>query len=276
MLTKRGDTLWVKTTGSVLRDQSGQVVAFQSLIEDISDARKTEQERNRLFAAVTQQREQLKALTHRLTAAEEIEQKRLARELHDQIGQRLTAVSLNLNVIAAYIDTNVPQNALLQDRLTDSAELVEQMGEQIRDLTLHLRPAVLDDYGLEAALEWYGNHFANRHGIAVKIIRKNELPRLTEQVENTLFRITQEALTNIVKHANATVVKIFLENSPDAVQMIIEDNGSGFETTDTSESVNNRSLGIVSMAERAEALQGKFRIESAVNEGTRVFVEVPT
>jgi signal transduction histidine kinase len=189
------------------------------------------------------------------------------------VGQSLTALGINLNIV----QTQMPKEAtdLVRSRLDDSLALVEQTTERIRDVMADLRPPVLDDYGLIAALHWYGEQFASRTGIAVDVRGEELNPRLSAEVETVLFRIAQEALTNVTKHAQATKVMMAAKVDDETVRLVVADDGVGFDPTRLSESGERWGWGLLNMTERAEAAGGRCRIESAPTQGTRITVEVP-
>jgi two-component system sensor histidine kinase UhpB len=139
----------------------------------------------------------------------------------------------------------------------------------------NLRPPVLDDYGLVAALRWYGDQFAQRTGISVDVIGEEPIPRLTAQVETALFRVAQEALTNVAKHAQASHVKVSLAMSNKSLQLTIADNGIGFLPDHLAEP-DYQGWGLLTITERSEAIGGSCQIISNPNKGTRVVVEVPS
>jgi signal transduction histidine kinase len=230
-------------------------------------------ENARLFEVTRQQREKLRTLAAWLAEAEEAERRRLARELHDQVGQNLTALSINLNFVRAQAAEGLAD--VVRSRLDDSLALIEQTVECIRRVMADLRPPVLDNHGLVAALRWYGSQIATRTGIAIIVQGEEPVPRLPTSVETALFRIAQEALTNVVKHAQATQVTITLEVNAATACLVIADNGIGFEVTRLLSSDGHRGWGLLSMAERAEGVGGHCRIESRPGQGTRVVVEVP-
>jgi len=225
-----------------------------------------------LYEAVTQQREQLRTLTMRLGEAEEAERQRLARELHDQVGQNLTALGINLNIVRS----RIPEEAadVARSRIDDSLALVEQTTERIRGVMADLRPPVLDDYGLVAALRWYGAQFALRVGITVTVQGEEQAPRLAAAIENALFRIAQEALTNVAKHAQATQATVAVEIDDGTVRLVVADDGVGFDRARVGGPGGRRGWGLLTMAERAEAVGGHCRVESRPQQGTRVVVEV--
>jgi PAS domain S-box-containing protein len=247
----------------------GKGTAFGStvvVVRDITDRVQAEE-------ALHQYAERLRALATQMAEVEEAERQRLARELHDQVGQSLTALGINLNIV----QTQIPKEAtdLLRSRLDDSLALVEQTTERIRDVMADLRPPVLDDYGLMAALRWYGEQFTSRTGIAVDVHGEELDPRLPADVETVLFRITQEAVTNVAKHAQATQVIMAVEVDDETVRLVIADNGVGFDPTRLSEPSERRGWGLLNMTERAEASGGRCHIESAPAQGTKITVEVP-
>jgi len=229
-------------------------------------------ENARLFEAVRRQREELRALAARLAEVEEAERRRLARELHDQVGQNLTALGINLNIVRTQMSQELASP--MRSRLDDSLALVEETTERIRGVMAELRPPVLDDYGLVATLHWYGAQFASRTGIAVTVQGEEPLPRLAPPIENALFRITQEALTNVAKHAQATRVTVTVEADEEAVRLIVADDGIGFDPTRLVTPDERQGWGLMTMRERAEAVGGHLHVESAPGQGTQVIVEV--
>jgi two-component system sensor histidine kinase UhpB len=227
----------------------------------------------RLFEAVDLQREKLRVLGARLSEVEEAERRRLARELHDQVGQNLTALGINLNVIKTQIPDDVASG--VETFLDESLLLVEQTTERIRDVMADLRPPMLDDYGLMATLRWFGNQFTSRVGLPVTVRGQELAPRLAEPVENALFRIATEALTNVAKHAQATEATVVLEIEDETLRLTIRDDGIGFNPEGLANHEKDRGWGLLTMAERTEALGGRFWIESQPShKGTRVIVEI--
>lgn len=230
-------------------------------------------ENAQLFEAVKRHRERLRILSARVAEIEENERRRLARELHDQVGQNLTALGIDLNIIRAQLPEGI--NNKLGARLDDAMGLLEQTTGQIRDVMSVLRPPILDDYGLVATLNWYGRQFESRTGISVVVQGDEPHPRLDTQVEIALFRITQEALNNIAKHAQANEATVSVEEDRDTVRLIIADDGIGFDATQLQEPEGEHGWGHLIMSERAEAVGGRCWIESHPQEGgTRVIVEV--
>ncbi|MCB9108905.1 MAG: PAS domain S-box protein [Anaerolineales bacterium] len=276
IITKDGTQRQIEWYDKTLKDPHGEVVGLLAIGQDITVRLQAEHEKDHLLEAVKQQREQLRALTRQLAEAQEAERKTLARELHDQIGQSLTALDLNLNLISTQLakpTSHVPD--IVRTRLEDSLTLVAQTAERIRDVMATLRPSVLDDYGIVAALRWYGNKLASRTEFYVKIDGDEITPRLATPVEDTLFRIAQEALTNVAKHAQAERVIIQVSSQNGRVRMAISDDGQGFDPASQMKPSEQQHWGLVTMIERTEALGGRCQIKSSVGQGTQVVVEVP-
>lgn len=214
-----------------------------------------------------------KQLLEKLISAQEEERRRIARELHDDASQSLVALALNLDEIAVALP---PEHGDIGQKL----ELLKQQAVEtlggIRNLALELRPSALDDLGLTMAIDWYAKDYLGKHGLEVGIeVNGNEV-KLPSHTETMLFRIIQEALTNIVKHAGATRVTVQLEFAEETVVVQVADNGTGFDV----ESVlggkgMRRNLGIHGMTERATLLGGSFSVQSHRGEGTWLRVEVP-
>ena len=215
---------------------------------------------------------QIVALGRRLAEAENIERQRIARELHDLVGQNLTALGINLNILRSKIPPEVSEAAYA--RINDSLVLIGETTDSIRDVMAQLRPPVLDDYGLLAALRWHSEQFSSRTGIDVAVDGEEINPRLSIHIESALFRITQEALNNVAKHARATKTIVTLSKNDEKVILIIEDNGTGFDSNQLAEIRSVGKWGLRNITERAVSIGGRCDIESKPGEGTRVIVEV--
>ncbi len=260
-----GERRFVEVIAAPLWNANG---SFQGIIESMRDI--TEQVRAE--AALQQYTERLRALSARLAEVAEAERQRLARELHDQVGQNLTALGINLNIVRTQMPEEAP--ASVRSRLDDSLSLVEQTTERIRNLMANLRPPVLDDYGLVAALAWYGEQFTGRTGISVIVEGDEPVPRLAARIENALFRIAQEALTNAAKHAQATQVTLRVDVKSATLRLVVADDGIGFDPAHLTEPHGSRGWGLLTMTERAEAVGGRCWIETGQGQGTQVVVEV--
>jgi signal transduction histidine kinase len=201
----------------------------------------------------------------RVVAAQERERRRIARELHDDTGQSLTSVLIGLRLAQ---DSDDPQQ--VRATLDELRETVTDAIRDLRALAVELRPTALDDFGLQAALERLVDTFGRRTGLAIELLVSGVEQRLGEQVETGLYRIVQEGLTNVAKHAGAAHVSVILRGHDDALSLVVEDDGRGFD-----QSRPGQGLGLVSMRERVELLAGNLRIESSPGQGTTVAVEVP-
>jgi len=245
---------------------SGAVANAQLFFE----RKRAEAEVRKLLRSVEEKRKELRALTIRLQDVEEAERRRLAQELHDRVGQNFAALSINLNIIQR--ELSAESSGKVEARLEDSLKLLEETALHIRDVMAELRPPVLDDYGLLAALQWYGEQFTKRTGVSSVIQGAEATPRLPLRLEAALFRITQEALTNVARHARARQVTMTLEELAQEVRLTIADDGTGFDFSFQSET--RSAWGLISMRERAEAVGGRFQVKSAPGEGTRIMVGV--
>lgn len=225
----------------------------------------------RLLDSVKRQGERLRDAMGRLAEAEEAERRAVVRALHDRVGQNLTALDLNLSTVRGQLDDHgLPE---LSSRLDHALSLVEETTERIRRLMTDLRPPVLDDYGVLAALHWYVDRFSVQTGVAVKVRGDEEAAKdLPGHVQNALFRIAQEALNNIAKHARATEASVNLVARGMGVQLTVSDNGVGFEPEELGQ--ERGSWGLLTMRERAESVGAEFSIESRSGEGTCVVVRV--
>lgn len=230
-------------------------------------------ERQQAEAEIRQQSQQLRAMTARLAEVEEAERRRLARELHDRVGQDLGTLDINLNIMRTQLTPETVD--LLHSRLSDSLELVKQVARHVHDVMADLRPPVLDDYGLVAALNWYCAQFTTRTGIKVAVRGDEGAPRLALSSESALLRIAQEALTNVAKHAQASQVNVTVEHENGQMRLTIADDGIGFDPANLTTPSEGQGWGVISMTERAEAIGGQCLIKARPQQGTQVIVEVP-
>ena len=196
------------------------------LLTSVADQIGVAIENARLFEAVSKQHERLRTLRLRLVEAEETERRRLAQELHDQVGQKLIALGININIIRSEMPKNGRQN--LYDCLTDSQILVEQLTGLIRGVMSDLRPPMLDDLGLVETLPWYGDQISSRAGLSVLVESDKSTLDLPTHIENASFRIVQESLSTVVKHAQAAEVMISVEMMEKVIRLTVTDDGVGY------------------------------------------------
>jgi signal transduction histidine kinase len=210
-------------------------------------------------------------LSAQLLNAQEEERRHIARELHDEVGQALTAIKVELAVAQRSIESaGGATNAL-----DDARAIADGVLQAVRDMSHLLHPALLDDLGLAAAAEWYLKGFARRHDIRADLLHDRMDGRLAPETEGAVYRIIQEALTNVAKHAKATSCRVYLQRLTNTLLVTIEDDGVGFVTADTRTADGTRGLGLVGIRERVAQLCGTVRLESCAGKGTRLTVEVP-
>ena len=214
----------------------------------------------------------LKRYAHRLIAQEEDLRRRIALELHDDVGQELTALSLNLAYIEKHLGGKAEVN--LRPTLTDSRLLTKTISRTVRNLMVDLHPVQLDEYGLESAIRTFAVQYAQRVGVATTVQVTADFPRLAPKREMALYRITQEALNNIVKYAAATKVSVALSSTTTSVCLSIADNGKGFVHQGGLPQDAGSGWGLTIMRERAELVGGRFRLDTVPGKGTSVTVEI--
>lgn len=221
------------------------------------------------ISARKQAEDALRTLSRQVLEAQENERRRLARELHDEIGQALTAVKFNLHAAQRQPET-------LNARFDDSLEIVNRTLQQVRNLSLDLRPSMLDDFGLTAALNWYLERQAERVGFAVHTTLDTIPANLSLAITTTCFRIVQEAVTNTARHAEATDVRVTLRCRNQKLLLTVHDNGVGFDVnTAQQRAVRGFSMGLPGMQERARLVGGELVIISAPGDGTEVTATLP-
>ncbi|MFQ6058799.1 MAG: histidine kinase [Anaerolineae bacterium] len=217
-------------------------------------------------------RQQLRALSAQVISAQEEERKRIARELHDETSQALATLIINLDVAEQSLPDELAQT---KETLMATRELASQTLEEVRKLVYDLRPTVLDDLGLIPALRWYAKNHLEKMGIQVRLKAKGCTERLPPQVETAIFRIAQEAMNNIVKHAQARSALLRLGIEDSQVALLVEDDGRGFDVEQVLHATEERRLGLFGIEERVALLGGTFTIESQPGQGTRLRIQVP-
>jgi PAS domain S-box-containing protein len=229
-------------------------------------------ENAQLFDDIKEWRRQLRGLSRQMVDLQEEQIRNLARELHDSVGQNLTAININLTLLQKTLPENYPDN--VKSRLVDTSQIVEETVGRMRNIMADFLPPMLESYGLSAALLWYGQQFTKRMNIPV-LINDNSLRvlRLPPQTEIGFFRIAQEALNNIAKYAHATQVNIDLKNDDDHVLMVIADDGVGFDMHAVFAEQSTH-WGLAIMRERARAVDASFNIESTPGKGTKVLLRI--
>jgi signal transduction histidine kinase len=209
----------------------------------------------------------MRELSQQLVATQEEERKKLSRELHDHVGQVLTALRMELGSIDRL---RAPQDAPLGRAVAESRQLVDNMVRTVRDLALGLRPSMLDDLGLQPALEWHARDFTRRYGLPVDLTVIGDLSRLADPYATCVYRVVQEALTNCVRHAAATRVRVTVTGASDMLAVAVADDGVGIQPQS-----RKRGLGLRGIEERVRDLGGSVEIQSATGDGTSLSIRIP-
>jgi len=254
-----GELHWMQFVNHGVFDPEGRLTEGQAVGHDITQLKEAEQA--------------LKRYAQRLVRQEEELRKKVSMELHDDIGQELTALDFNLT----YLGRNLPARTAkkLVELLEDSRSLARDINRTVRNLMGELRPSQLDIYGLEGAILSYVRHFKTRTGLTVDLHIPPDFPRIQPEEEITLFRILQEALTNVGKYAEAARVTVSLERSDQRVRLSVVDDGKGFRPRRPAPSALGSGWGLTIMRERAEMIGGSFKVESRQGGGTSIVVELP-
>ena len=255
-IRKDGSRIPVMVGGTMLDGSHDSGVCF---VIDVTSRKNTE-------AALLEIKEQLQTLSHRLIEVQETERRHLARELHDEIGQNLTAAKINLQTILSY-----PDPSSLNQRLEESIDLLDRLLDQTRTLSLDLRPPLLDHLGLVPTLRWYANQQAHRSRINIHFHGSDGVARLSTLIETTCFRVAQEAVTNVVRHSKATSMTVSLRIHDQSLHLRVVDDGVGFDPSKVmARAAEGASLGWVGMRERVSLAGGRIECKSSTKSGTEI------
>jgi two-component system, NarL family, sensor histidine kinase UhpB len=254
------------TTFNPVYDRHHKRIAVTCASTDITDVKRVEVE-------LRSSQDQLRALAGRMESVREEERKAVSRDMHDDLGQALTALRMDLAWIRNRVQTDFPsyQRALL-DKIGEMGRLIDKTSDTVRDLCARLRPGILDDLGLTAAIGWQASDFSKRTGIRCIVRMPLQEPKLDSDLSASVFRIFQEVLTNIARHAKASCVQVSLRAHKGELSLEALDNGRGISEKEVHAS---RSLGLLGMRERAHALGGVIVIAPRMRRGTKVSLRVP-
>jgi PAS domain S-box-containing protein len=233
--------------------------------------KQSERHQIQLLDQSRQMQQQLRQLSHQILQAQEEERKRISRELHDEITQTLVGINVHLATLAQ--KTLDPKD--LKKKIAQTQRLVEKSVEIAHQFALKLRPTMLDDLGLIPALRSLMKSFMEETGIRVSLTIFEEVEKLNSAKRTVLYRIAQEALNNVARHAQATKVEVSIQRLPKALLMQIKDNGKSFDVEHALHPSRNKRLGLIGMRERLEMVNGQFAIESAPGKGTTVQAQIP-
>ncbi len=261
--TKAGEVHWLQDRGHILCDKNGQIEYVSGVFFDINERKRTEK-------ALRQSEKELRILSSQLLSAEETERKRIARELHDGIGQALSAIKFSVeNTIEELRKEAVNSNI---EPLESIIPLTQKTIEEVRRIVRDLRPSILDDLGILATIAWFCREFESIYAtIRVEkeiTVKEHEIPAMLKTV---IYRIMQEAFNNAAKYSQADLVRFYLKKTGDEIELAINDNGQGFDIEEAFYDKNSmRGFGLASMRERAELSGGSFTIKSAKGAGTNI------
>ncbi len=259
---KDGSTVWVHSKRVVLRDGDGRAIGFLSVARDVSESRQVSE---KLLAS----HEQLRELAHRLRSVREQERAVMARQIHDELGQALSALHLDVAWLRARLKD---EDVVLEEKTRSMAGLIETSIGRVRTLATELRPAVLDSLGLLAAIEWETQQFTRRTGIPCTHVLPPDPPAVDADRSTDVFRILQEALTNVARHASAREVVVTLRFWRNELQLSVSDDGRGITAA---EIASPQALGLVGMRERAFLWDGAVDWRARDGGGTVVELRLP-
>ena len=259
------DVQHLRTVKFPLRDRAGAVIGVGGVSEDITERKRADESRRATL-------EEMQALSRRLQDVREEERTRIAREVHDELGQGLTSVKLDLSWLRKAFAASPPAPDEVQASLSTMIAQVDAVILSVRRIATELRPAILDDFGLRSALEWLVGDFKSHARLNCTLTAEGREQPPRPGLDTALFRIAQEALTNVARHAGATCARITLSDGDDACTLAIEDDGVGI---DRSALAGTRSLGLLGMRERAAGIGGAVHISRLPAGGTRVEAVVP-
>jgi PAS domain S-box-containing protein len=260
--TKNGKVIYCEWYNSALRDEQGNVITILSLVLNVTERKKTEE-------TLRQSYEEIRRLTEHLQKVREEERKNISREIHDELGQQLTAIKMDV----AWIDKKIPEETPdIKRKLKNMITLLDGSNQSIRRILSELRPRILDDHGLLEAIEWQGRQFSEATGIPVKFTTLEKDLKVSELLATCIFRVCQEAFTNITRYAQAKNISNSISITGENIVVIIEDDGIGFDTTSVQ---SKKTFGILGMKERVLSLGGKFELVSSPGKGTKITVSLP-
>ncbi len=247
----------------VIRNADGLVVKIVGIVQDIT-------ERKRANAELLASRQRLKVLSRQLITTQEMERRHIARELHDELGQVLTAIKIHLWSTQQAVDANV------RARFDESLAMIDRAIGQVRNLSLDLRPPQLEDLGLVATLHWYLRKQSEMAGFQQHLVAEPAEMQVPIELATTCFRITQEAVTNALRHAQPRAIHVELFQSDQELHLTIRDDGTGFDVSEAHErSSRGECLGLSGMQERVHLADGQIEIDSAMEDGTTIHAWFP-
>jgi PAS domain S-box-containing protein len=260
--TKDGKVIYCEWYNSALRDERGNVITILSLVHNVTERKKAEETLQHSY-------DEIKRLTEHLQKIREEERIHIAREIHDELGQQLTAIKMDV----VWIDKKTPEeSANIKGKLKSIIELLDGSNQSIRRILSELRPRILGEHGLVEAIEWLGRQLTETTGIPVQFSTPEKDFKFSEEISTCLFRVCQEAFTNIARYADAKNISGTIRIANENIILIIEDDGIGFDELSLH---NKKSFGILGMRERVMSLGGIFELVSSPGKGTKIIVNLP-
>ncbi len=260
--TKSGKVIWCEWYNSVLKNEEGKVVTVLSLVKDITARKESEDLLQKSY-------EDIRELASHLQDVREEERTSMAREIHDELGQQLTGFKMDIFWLKRKLDSADKE---IQEKIKSTLQLIDAAIKTVRRISTDLRPSILDDLGFITAMEWQSDEFEKRSGVKVFFDKKVNEIELSPKTSIALFRIYQELLTNVARHANASIVRSAVFMSDGHLCLSVTDNGVGFDVANIS---SKKTLGLLGMKERTLLLQGTYEIQSTPGKGTTIVIAVP-
>ena len=267
-----GSLVWLEVFGTMI-DYEGQPAILGTAV-DVTERRKAEEAQQRLLTELVEAQERLQGLSQRLMHLQEEERREIARDLHDEIGQALTLLRADLSDAKRTITGKLTMDP--SARLDSGLSTADGLIQRVRAMSLNLRPVMLDDLGLPDTIRWYIDQIAPRAGWTADVVADEELEDLPKPIALAAFRIMQESLTNVMRHAAATQVRVEAVKKDGSLQVCIRDNGKGFDVERVlKQASQGLSVGLLSMQERLRVLGGEIVLHSTPGAGTIVQMQIP-
>lgn len=269
IINKSGQLRWVNGGAIPLVNREGEITGYIGTITDVTNIKQALELLKQSHEALNERTEQLQELSTHLQQVREDERSKIAREIHDELGQQLTGLKMDISWLKRKMQH---EDELVNTKFDDAIKLIAEAVKSIRHIVTELRPSIIDDLGMNAAFEWQIEDFAKRLGIPIEYQNDFDDAVVGPNISIGLFRILQESLTNIARHANAARINISIDRVEDMIRLIVQDDGVGF---DTSVKQAGRTFGLLGIKERTYMLKGICQIQSRPGDGTKISVQIP-